>query len=345
MENCRRSEPGAVAAAGMSVVASSFPYASHPGVGLPPTPFLWSSRLSREQRVGDPARAPRHRTRSAAKELAVVLDLCHKAHHSLLSLDGVDEPWLCHRLLPCLGSLSLTSSISSLTAPTPSSAFFLFFTLPPSSASNHSCQVRRRPLPGWTRPAAHPFITSVGSVAAAAFLAGFTVAATFPARSAVPLTGSRLPGWIRRCRGLPGQIRCYPFYSVAGVATMTGADACAAVGLPGRAPRRPDGRRSKKVGLLVLFCCRPRQSLTLERQPLLKNRLLLRVSRLTRYLGAIAFSESTPVSTPAATFAPSWRCDCEGFQPVNSYLRRLLQSHRVRCPRCDCGGMLDCVCE
>jgi hypothetical protein len=36
---------------------------------------------------------------------------------------------------------------------------------------------------------------------------------------------------------------------------MTGANACADVGLPGGAPRHPDDRRSKKVGLLVLFCC------------------------------------------------------------------------------------------
>jgi hypothetical protein len=65
----------------------------------------------------------------------------------------------------------------------------------------------------------------------------------------------RLPGWIRRCRGLPGRIRRYPFYSSAGAATMTCADACAATGLPGGAPRRPNNRRSKKVGLLLLFCC------------------------------------------------------------------------------------------
>jgi hypothetical protein len=34
--------------------------------------------------------------------------------------------------------------------------------------------------------------------------------ATFPARSVVPLAGSCLPGWIRRCRGLPGRIHCSP---------------------------------------------------------------------------------------------------------------------------------------
>jgi hypothetical protein len=87
-----------------------------------------------------------------------------------------------------------------------------------------------------------------------AFPAGFTVVATFPARSAVPLTGSRLPSCIRRCRGLPVQIRRYPFYSATGTTTMTGANVCAVADLPGGAPRRPDDRRSKKVGLLVLFC-------------------------------------------------------------------------------------------
>jgi hypothetical protein len=65
----------------------------------------------------------------------------------------------------------------------------------------------------------------------------------------------RLPGWIRRCRGLPDRICRYPFYSAVCTATMTDADACAAVSLPGGAPRRPDDRRSKKVDLLVLFCC------------------------------------------------------------------------------------------
>jgi hypothetical protein len=33
-----------------------------------------------------------------------------------------------------------------------------------------------------------------------------------------------------------------------------------------------------------------------------------------------------------------------GCQPVGHYLWLLLQSHRVWCPRCDCGGLLDSVC-
>jgi hypothetical protein len=45
-------------------------------------------------------------------------------------------------------------------------------------------------LPGPTQdPCSHPFIIFVGFVDVAAFL-----------------SGSRLPGWIRRCRGLPGRI-------------------------------------------------------------------------------------------------------------------------------------------
>jgi hypothetical protein len=67
----------------------------------------------------------------------------------------------------------------------------------------------------------------------------------------------RLHGWIHRCRGFPGWICRYPFYSVVGLATLTCADARAAVSLPSGAPRRPDDRRSKKVPslLLLFFCC------------------------------------------------------------------------------------------
>jgi hypothetical protein len=112
--------------------------------------------------------------------------------------------------------------------------------------------------------------------------------------------------------------------------TLIGADACAVTILPSEAPRRSIAERSKKaLRLLLLFlsCC-PHRSLTLERRPLPKNRLLLRVSRprpsrlrLPRHLGAIVFLEHTPVSTPAATFAPSRRCDCVGIST-----RRLIPS-------------------
>jgi hypothetical protein len=44
----------------------------------------------------------------------------------------------------------------------------------------------------------------------------------------------RLHGWIRRCRGYPDQIHRYPFFSAAGTATLTSADA----GLPGEAPQQ-----------------------------------------------------------------------------------------------------------
>jgi hypothetical protein len=88
----------------------------------------------------------------------------------------------------------------------------------------------------------------------------------------------RLLGWICQCRGLAGRIRCYPFYSAAGATTMTGADACAATGLPGGAPRRPNDRRSKKVGLLVIFCCVALPIVDTQTSTFLKNMLLLRVS-------------------------------------------------------------------
>lgn len=76
------------------------------------------------------------------------------------------------------------------------------------------------------------------------------------------------------------------------------------------------------------FAVSPCRSLTLERRPLPKIRLLLRVFRprpprlrLPRHLWAIVFLEHTTVSAPAATFAPSRRCDCGGIST-----RRLLPS-------------------
>jgi hypothetical protein len=121
-----------------SAAAPSFPCASLLGADPPPAPFLWSPRPFREQRAGDPSRAPHRRTRSAAKEPAAGADLRRQPHGSLLSLAGVDEPCLSHLLLPCLGNLPLALAITSLTAPSPSSAFFLFFAPLPSPATNPS---------------------------------------------------------------------------------------------------------------------------------------------------------------------------------------------------------------
>jgi hypothetical protein len=65
----------------------------------------------------------------------------------------------------------------------------------------------------------------------------------------------RLHGWIRRCHGFLDWIRRYPFFSAAGAATLSGADACAAAGLPCEAPRRPVAERSKKaLRFLLSFC-------------------------------------------------------------------------------------------
>jgi hypothetical protein len=97
----------------------------------------------------------------------------------------------------------------------------------------------------------------------------------------------------------------------------------------------------------------PCRSLTLERRPLPKIRLLLRVSRprphrlrLPRHLGAIVFLAHTPVSTPAVTFAPSRRCDCGGIST-----RRLLPSASTPVSSCVVPPLRlrvdvrQCVCE
>jgi hypothetical protein len=86
--------------------------------------------------------------------------------------------------------------------------------------------------------------------------------------------------------------------------------------------------------------------LTLERQLLQRTRSPLHVFRLRlpRRRGAIIHMACTSVPTIAATLASSRRCDCGGvFQPVDSYLRLLLQSHHWWCSRCDYEGILECV--
>jgi hypothetical protein len=111
-------------------------------------------------------------------------------------------------------------------------------------------------------------------------------------------------------------------------------------------------RGTKQEGLEVvaaLLLCRPRRSLTLERRPLPKNRLLMRVSRprppqlrLPRHLGAIVFLARTLVSTPAATFAPSrLRGDFNPLAPTfGLYSSLIVCGAPLRLP-----GILDCVCE
>jgi hypothetical protein len=136
------------------------------------------------------------------------------------------------------------------------------------------------------------------------------------------LAGSHLPGWIHRCHVLPGRIRRYPFYSVASATTMTGADTCAAVGLPGRLLDVRTIVEARRSACWCSFVVSPYRSLALLCRPLLKNRLLLRVSRprlprlrLTRHPGAIVFSESTPVSTQPQHLHPHDAVTAGGFQP------------------------------
>jgi hypothetical protein len=120
-----------------------------------------------------------------------------------------------------------------------------------------------------------------------------------------PWPNRRLHGWTRRCRSLPVRIRRYPSYSTPGAATLTGADPCAAADLPGKAPRRPGVKRSKKA-LRLLLPMSPRRPLTLELRPPLEERGCATPRlQLPRHLGDIIYMECTPVSTLAATFTPS----------------------------------------
>jgi hypothetical protein len=58
---------------------------------------------------------------------------------------------------------------------------------PVAGAVHTPCQVRRRPLPGWTCPAAHPLLRLRWIRRCCGLPGRIHVAATFPARSAVPL--------------------------------------------------------------------------------------------------------------------------------------------------------------
>jgi hypothetical protein len=74
------------------------------------------------------------------------------------------------------------------------------------------------------------------------------------------------------------------FVPLAGTTTLTGADACADVGLLGGVPRRPDERSKKVPSLLLLSFCvapRPRRSLMLERRPPLKNEVVVTCLSIT----------------------------------------------------------------
>jgi hypothetical protein len=134
---------------------------------------------------------------------------------------------------------------------------------------------------------------------------------------------------------------------------MTSTDACAAAGLPGEAPRRPDTERSQKAleAAAVSFVspCRP---LTLERWPSWRTSYCCVSSDHDHlglgYLGIqeLSSSCSTHQSLLQLNIRPSRRCDC-GRISTHRLLpsRLLLQSHSVRCPYCDCGGILDSVCS
>jgi hypothetical protein len=119
---------------------------------------------------------------------------------------------------------------------------------------------------------------------------------------------------------------CHQRYEapLAGAATLTNADTCDVIGFPGGALQRPNAERSKKVHVVVVpFVASPHQLLTLEHQPTPEGRGHCCMSPshsralprlwLPQHLGTIISTECTPISTPAATLAPSRCCDYEGI--------------------------------
>jgi hypothetical protein len=133
---------------------------------------------------------------------------------------------------------------------------------------------------------------------------------TFLARSAVPLAGSP-SSWLDPSLLWPSCLDLsLPLLFCSWRCHHDQRRCCAAAGLPSEAPRCPNNRRSKKVALLVLFCCVALPTVDARTSTLPKNKLLLCVSqpqppwlRLPRHPGAIVFSESTVVSTPVSSSA------------------------------------------
>jgi hypothetical protein len=124
---------------------------------------------------------------------------------------------------------------------------------------------------------------------------------------------------------------------------------CAAVGLPGGAPRRPDDRRSKKVGMLVLFCCVALLIVDVRTStPPEKQAIVVCLPTTTTSTSATSASRGyhlLGVHTSlysSRNICTSRRCDCGDIN------RRLLPSTSTPVSSCavpplQLRGMLDCV--
>jgi hypothetical protein len=99
-------------------------------------------------------------------------------------------------------------------------------------------------------PSPFPFIAFVGSIVATAFPSGFTVLATFPARSAVLLAES-LSSWLDSSLSWPSRPDpSTPFYSVASAATLTSAGVATLAVLL-------DHQAQKEIIRYTFHCCCP----------------------------------------------------------------------------------------
>jgi hypothetical protein len=102
---------------------------------------------------------------------------------------------------------------------------------------------------------ATPVIAFAGSVAVAAFPVGSPLLRLSWLDPPSILAGSRLPDWIRRCRGLPDRIRHSPSIPLR-ARTLWPAQtrALLSASLAGLLDVRPI-EEARRADLLVLFCC------------------------------------------------------------------------------------------
>jgi hypothetical protein len=101
---------------------------------------------------------------------------------------------------------------------------------------------------------------------------------------------------------------------------------------PLRRRHRPDQAAAASTWPPPYSDCRPPPRLRRPPRP-----------RLPRYQSDIICMWYSQVSAPITAYAPSRRCSCGGCQFVRFYLLLILQSHRLWCSRCDCGGMLEYI--
>jgi hypothetical protein len=155
-------------------------------------------------------------------------------------------------------------------------------------------------------------------------MAGSVVAVAFLAGSAASSFVSPLPPLLARARCGPSGGHDHP--------DQRRRVRCRWLPWRGSSATRRGKKQEDPQDCCCLFCVAP-PTVDARTSTPRRTRLLLRRLRLPRRPVAIMYMECTPVSTLAATLAPSRRYVCGGISTGGSYLWLLLQSHCLRCFR------------